>query len=162
MKKSAIDRFMEKIQVSDSGCWLWTAYVMPNGYGTFRLPRSSYGTFKDGKSMVLAHRFAYEALVGPIPDGASIDHLCRVRHCVNPEHLEPVTQRINVLRGESGPAHNARKTHCKRGHELTPDNVAIRTLRDGGPSRVCITCRRIYMRARYAMTKSLATQASGR
>lgn len=99
----------------DGGCWLWTGAKTSNGYG--------YLNTDGGRR--LAHRFSYESLVGPIPAGLQLDHLCRVRHCVNPTHLEPVTQRENVLRGEGLSAANARKTHCSRGHEYTPENTYI-------------------------------------
>jgi hypothetical protein len=92
----------------------------------------------DGK-VRLAHRVIYEYLVGPIPDGLSIDHLCRVRHCVNPAHLEPVTHRENVLRGQAPTAVNGRKTRCKRGHEFN------RTVRNG---RRCYTCHLYLSRVR--------------
>jgi len=80
----------------------------------------------------------YEALIGPIPEGLVIDHLCRVRNCVNPAHMEPVTNTENVLRGTGPTAVNAQKTHCKHGHPLTPDNLVKRTDR-----RECMECRRI-------------------
>jgi hypothetical protein len=76
-------------------------------------------------------------LVGPIPEGKQLDHLCRNRACINPEHLEPVTAKENILRGESFSAKNARKTHCIHGHELSGDNLRI--LKHG---RVCLECRR--------------------
>lgn len=106
-------------------CWLWTAYVNPDGYGCFQ--------FEGGG---LAHRFAYLTQRGPIPADKVIDHLCRVRHCVNPGHLEVVTQRVNLLRGESIQAHNAAKTHCKHGHQFTPENTDTRKGR-----RYCRQCR---------------------
>ncbi len=109
-------------------CWLWTAYTMPNGYGQFRY---------EGR-MRLAHRLSYEWLIGPIPTGLQLDHLCRVRHCVNPAHLEPVTTRINLLRGEGFSAANARKTHCINGHEFTRDNT--RSWKDS--IRICRACDR--------------------
>lgn len=124
------DRFWEKVdKTDDGGCWLWTAYTMPNGYGLFGVRR--------GK-MILAHRFAYQVRVGEIPSGLVIDHLCRVRNCVNPTHLEAVTQWENVLRGAGGP--NGRKTHCPNGHEYTEENVYRRPGYPG--SRYCRQCRR--------------------
>ena len=98
-------------------CWLWVAARIGNGYGNFW----------DGHRVVLAHRFAYELLVGPIPDGLEPDHLCRVRHCVNPAHLEPVTHGENARRGEAGLVMNALQravTHCPKGHAYTAENTS--------------------------------------
>lgn len=106
-------------------CWVWQAGRFDNGYGAFGVNRVNRG----------AHRVAYEWLVGPIPAGMTLDHLCRVRHCVNPAHLEPVSRGENVLRGEGRSAENARKTHCKRGHPLSGDNVRL-----SGGGRTCRTC----------------------
>ena len=100
----------------NTGCWLWAAGTSIGGYGQFWSERK----------MVPAHRYAYTRWVGPIPDGLQLDHLCRVRNCVNPGHLEPVTSRENTLRGETVPAANAAKTHCVHGHEFTPGNTYIR------------------------------------
>jgi hypothetical protein len=101
----ATDRFWPKVEKTES-CWLWVGATTGKGYGTF---------WNEGR-MVYAHRFAYESLVGPIPDGLQIDHLCRVKNCVNPEHMEPVTNAENTTRGD---LHNRRKTHCRNcGHPL--------------------------------------------
>jgi hypothetical protein len=99
-------RFWSKVDKTGD-CWEWTA-ARTNGYGVFRI-----GGRKDGR-LVPAHRHAYEELVGPIPNGLQIDHLCRNPACVNPSHLEPVTQKENILRGESWPARNAAKDSCPR------------------------------------------------
>jgi hypothetical protein len=116
------DRFFEKVDAGD--CWLWTGTLAGGGYGWF---------LADGKSTP-AHRWAYEYLVGPIPDGLDIDHLCRVRRCVNPDHLEPVTRIENVRRGYSS-THQRVKTHCPQGHPYVGWNLLV----DHGRRR-CRTC----------------------
>lgn len=113
-KKPIRYRLHEGYDVGDNGCWIWKFYTY-DGYGFISTGGSG--------QMARAHIYYYEALVGPIPDGKILDHLCRVRACVNPEHLEPVTFKENVLRGIGPTAVNARKTHCIHGHELTEDNI---------------------------------------
>jgi len=125
---SIAGRFWEKVEKTPT-CWLWTGAVNGNGYGNFN----------ESGRYVGAHRVAYELVIGPIPADLTLDHLCRVRLCVNPSHLEPVTNGDNVRRGMSVPALNARKTHCKRGHPFDARNTYRRP--DG--SRQCRACRRI-------------------
>ncbi|MFD9789638.1 HNH endonuclease signature motif containing protein [Streptomyces sp. NPDC059070] len=120
------DRFLAKIRDSEGGCWEWTGHIKPNGYGQVRVG--------DRKHNV--HRLAYEVLVGPIPPGLVIDHLCRNRRCLRPDHLEPVTQRTNVLRGEGPAARNARSTHCVQGHTFDAVNTYVRP----NGSRDCRSC----------------------
>lgn len=124
-KPTAVERFWAKMERQGDGCWLWMAGRNRGGYGTF---------YVDGRD-VKAHRYAYELLVGPIPEGLVIDHLCRTRACVNPSHLDPVTAEENVRRGEGPTAVNARKARCHRGHPL--DFI------DSQGARQCSTCRTV-------------------
>jgi|SRR5688500_12907487 len=107
------DRFWDKVIVSPSGCWCWTGCYSHNGYGLAKL----------NGSMTATHRAAYAALVGPVPPGKQLDHLCRNRACCNPAHLEPVSPRENVLRGMGRSATNAQKETCPRGHRYDYVNV---------------------------------------
>ncbi len=127
-----MERFWNKVERSSS-CWLWLACLSRDGYGRFRL----------GDRMVQAHRLAYELSVGPVPNGLQIDHLCRVRACVNPGHLRPLTKTENDRIGMGPPAINARKTRCAHGHELTDTN----TYRQGGSRRQCRLCNGLAVRA---------------
>lgn len=124
---TAEERFWAKVdRRGDDECWLWTASLNNRGYSQFL----------HNRLLRLGHRFSFELLVGPIPDGLQLDHLCRVRHCVNPAHLEIVTPRENCLRGKSIAAENARKTHCPRGHPYSGDNLIIR--QNGRSCRICV------------------------
>lgn len=135
------ERFWAKVRVDDAtGCWLWTA-ARKRGYGVFHF---------DGRQR-LAHRLAFQALVGPVPEGLVLDHFaCDNPPCCNPEHVRPATVRENTLRSRSSFAGiNSRKTHCHRGHPLDGEHLM---LVPGG--RQCRTCRkerdRERKRARYA------------
>ena len=120
---TTLQRFWAKVNKTDS-CWLWTAKT------TF-----GYGYFQINYKYHRAHRVAYQILVGEIPEGLVLDHLCRVRNCVNPEHLEPVTRHENNRRG----IHPPLKTHCKYGHEFTPENTRT-YYPNGWLSRQCRIC----------------------
>ena len=119
-------RFWKKVSKTVT-CWHWTGAVNSGGYGCFW----------DGNKFVVAHRFAYEILIGPIAAGFTLDHLCRVRPCVNPTHLDVVTLRVNTLRGDTIVTHNMQKTHCVHGHPFDLFNTYFR--RDG--ARACRQCR---------------------
>src|SRR6266700_5439846 len=108
-------RFVKKT----NACWLWTGYRLPRGYGQF-----TTRVGKNKKKTVLAHRYAYRLLIGPIPRGKVLDHIkCDNPPCVKPWHLKPSTQRANILRGNSISAVHSRQTRCKRGHEFSPENT---------------------------------------
>jgi hypothetical protein len=130
--QAIVDRIISACDRSGE-CWVGPANH-PRGYMQIGFEARSQ----------LAHRLMYEALVGPIPDGLTIDHLCRVRACVNPAHLEPVTMRENVLRGTSFAPVNLAKTHCPHGHEYTVENTRIRSC----GRRACRECCREYDRRR--------------
>jgi hypothetical protein len=115
-------------------CWVWTANRV-GGYGTVT---------RSGK-VRKAHRVAWELMIGSVPEGLDLDHLCRVRHCVNPAHLEPVTRRENILRGEGIAAKRAAQTHCVNGHEFTHENT-INHKSDPPHLRHCRECARIRQR----------------
>lgn len=135
-----LGRFMANVRKDPGGCWIWTGAVIPDGG-----PRGAgYGRFKWSGTTRLAHRASYELLVGQIPDGLQIDHLCFVRSCVNPEHLQPVTARENLLRSPTASTLNIGKTHCIRGHEFTVAN----TYTSPQGKRDCRACRSLRL-ARY-------------
>jgi hypothetical protein len=128
------ERLQNKISPEpNSGCWLWTGCLDVGGYGCVRI---AYKTRK-------VHRVVYEFYKGPISEGKELDHLCRVRCCCNPNHLEPVTRALNVWRGNSG-IQNSLKTHCKWGHEFSDENTRYGLSRPGVHERICVTCVKQY------------------
>jgi hypothetical protein len=132
-----VERFIER--VPESGCWIWIGVCFPNGYGRVCVQRNKK------RRAFMAHRVVYQTYVGPIPIGLDIDHLCRVRCCVNPSHLEPVTRRLNLERGGILAGLRARAaamnaaTVCSRGHQMTPENTYIYP---SGRHRACKECMR--------------------
>ncbi len=141
LSKKQLNRFWGHVDQSGD-CWLWRSTITPSGYGAFAVFRA--GIFR-------AHRLAWTLTKGvDIPGHLQIDHLCRVRHCVNPAHLEVVTARENTLRSVGNFATtNAAKTHCIHGHEFTPENTSRNAL-----GRHCISCHRRRDAERYARTRS--------
>jgi hypothetical protein len=137
-----MDRIASRSRLTPEGCWEWQGSKTPKGYGRIRV----------GEKLHYVHRIAYEVHVTEIPAGTQLDHLCRNRACVNPSHLEPVTNRVNTIRGDAGRllgARNSEKSHCPQGHPYDGDNLRI------GPHgwRYCRACRREQSRrARAART----------
>ena len=141
-------RFWDKVSVRPgSDCWIWTAYINRSGYGRFRHP---------GFRTKQSHRIAYQALVAPMPDNLHTDHLCRVRACCNPAHLEPVTPLVNCHRGEP-----ARRTSCPLGHAYDEDNTILWT--DGARRRrKCLACRDIKNAKKNAVISESSRQRRAR
>jgi hypothetical protein len=142
MKTPPAERFWAKVDGGNvSECWTWTARRL-NGYGTFMLAN---------RVAVIAHRWAYEQLIAPIPEGLDLDHLCRNRACVNPWHLEPVSRGENLRRGYAA---RGLKALCSNGHPFNDINTFRRS--DGG--RGCRTCRNNASRAAKARTRALVAR----
>lgn len=131
------EKYIHLFEIDANDCWIWQGRKRDTGYG---LAGRTY-----------AHRFFYELLVAEIPPGFHVDHLCRVHECVNPDHLEAVTPRENILRGEGWAAKRAAQTHCNRGHAFTAANT-----RATATGRRCITCHRAAAAAQYAATKAVS------
>lgn len=127
------EKIKARTKVTDS-CWIWTGAKNGRGYGVLK--------FCGERKWRMAHRVTFELLKSKIPAGLVIDHLCRNTSCVNPEHLEAVSQKVNVLRGTSPVAKGARKMKCKHGHKYTPENTRMFRRRDGREYRRCVLCRR--------------------
>jgi HNH endonuclease len=149
MRKPTLEeRLLAKVQIYPDGCWFWTGAKSTGGYGHFY----------DGRGVRPAHRVSYEFYKGPIPDGLVLDHLCGHPSCVNPNHLEPVTERVNILRASGTGAINAKKTHCPQGHEYTEENTY--KLPDG--RRRCITCMKDYWLRSERRARRMAKSAASR
>lgn len=116
-------------------CLIWQGAKTLEGYAKVRL----------GNRVYAVHRIAWMQSKGEIPNGFILDHLCRRRDCINPGHLEPVTNRVNILRGESLAAKNARKTHCIRGHTFSGANLYFVRAKNGRLKRQCRTCQKLYV-----------------
>lgn len=129
--RTALERFYAYLDTHDPAqCWRWQGATDKDGYGVFS---------PSGKGTVRVHRWAYEQLVGPIPDGLVLDHLCEQRDCANPQHTRPTTNRNNVLRSATSPsAVNARKAECHQGHALAGDNLTV----NANGARLCRICER--------------------
>lgn len=122
---TVLDRLLRRCVTTESGCLEWTGCLNSRGYGVIGA---------DGTRQ-LAHRVSYELQVGPIPDGLQIDHVCRNKRCVNPEHLEPVTAQENTRRRP-----DVNKTHCVHGHEMTDANTIVKQRANGRVERNCRKC----------------------
>ena len=142
MIQSVQGRFLNLVSPEpNTGCWLWLGSCSPKGYGGF--------TVSTGNTRP-AHRVAYEMFKGPIPAGMTLDHQCRTRACVNPDHLEPVTNAENIRRGMVG-EYNRVKTHCPQGHPYDEANTQVYLTRT---DRMCRECKRADYRRRYAEHKA--------
>lgn len=128
---TAYPRWARRVNLdAPNGCWEWTGPVDHGGYGKFSVGHTYRG----------AHRWSWEYYRGPIPAGKVIDHLCRNRRCVNPEHLEPVTQRENLRRGRIDRGHPDFDTHCPKGHPHTPANTRVTVTKRDGITKYCAVC----------------------
>lgn len=158
-------RLFSRVTPGPNGCWIWTGAIVRGGYGQVYVP---------GQGMRFAHRVAYELAKGPIPDGLVIDHRCHNvdktcrhggecfhRRCINPDHLDAVTLRENVLRSPITMAHRwATRTHCNHGHEWTPENTVMHRVR-GRLVRRCRACRGRRSRQRAGQKRAQRRRGGG-
>lgn len=134
--KSSVQNQIKNTSTVDGDCWIWHRRKNQQGYGMVDY---------EGKS-VTAHRLSYTAFIGPIPEGMTLDHLCKVRSCVNPFHLEPVTHQENIRRGNGISVQNAAKQFCINGHEFSGDNVRPKIVKGRVEGRYCLKCNRMRKR----------------
>lgn len=132
---NTVERMLRNVDQSGD-CWIWTGLIGHNGYGKTKIKFRT----------LLAHRAFYEHYKGAIPDGFQVDHLCAMRNCVNPDHLEAVPPHINNARSESPSALNRMKDDCKRGHPLSGDNLFV----NNRGQRICRICQRQIQARHYA------------
>jgi hypothetical protein len=144
------DRVTSRVTKTDT-CWLWTGPLQHNGYGSVKWKKG------DKWGHARAHRLFYEAMVGPIPEGLEVDHVCKVRHCVNPDHLRVVTHQENILTRDNP----VRRTSCRRGHPYTEDSIYWKTNSNGErTTRACKVCaRERYARESEALGRAVRTRA---
>ena len=142
--KTLSDRIFPRIRLTSHGCWEWTGNKNVKGYGRFWMRGKDY----------MSHRVIYEHFKGRVSSNLCLDHLCRNRACQNPDHLEPVTNAINLKRGESFSTLNGNKTHCHRGHEFSKTNTYL-TPQGRRKCRACARLQKQLSRARQASKKSL-------
>jgi hypothetical protein len=143
----SLEAIHEQIFLDKNGCWVWVGALTTKGYGTVS---------HEGRKWA-AHRLVYTLIKGEIPAGLQLDHLCRVRHCVNPDHLEPVTGKENIRRS---PIHHGAKTRCKQGHPFTAENTGINKIHGVPKRRFCRTCQRDWNRAAAAKRRARREEAA--
>lgn len=145
--RAATNRRLPMFVVKENGCWEWSVLDRRTGYGALSLKHKKHR----------AHVFCYKLFVGPIGFGMVLDHLCRNKLCINPDHLEPVTPKVNTLRGTSFSAKNSIKTHCPKGHPLSGENLWVST--NGRRRRHCRECGRVHHRKWLAQQRVLVAAA---